>query len=115
MPSRDVSRRDFTRAAVAAAVVPVLGPVACAPAPAPAPPPAPDAAPPTSAENDPVVEGLMDVIRGQYGERLTAEEAAKVERGVRGMLRTAQRLREFPLPISAEPAFVYRVPGGPPR
>lgn len=114
MPSRDVSRRDFTRAAVAAAVVPVLGPIACAPA--PAPPPAPDATPlPAAAENDPVVEGLMDVIRGQYGERLTAEEAAKVERGVRGMLRTAQRLREFPLPISAEPAFVYRVPGGPAR
>ncbi|HEU0298140.1 MAG TPA: hypothetical protein VFR37_01775 [Longimicrobium sp.] len=118
----DITRRDFARAAVAAAAVPVLAPLAgcasAAPPPAPVPAPIPAAAPPAGdapQPPDPVLEGLLDVVRAQYGDRMTEQEMEKVRGGIRGVLRTAQRLRDFPLPIAAEPAFVYRVPGGAPR
>ena len=118
MPDRnDVTRRDFARTAVAAAVVPVLAPLAsCAPVsretPPPAPSPDPSAAP---VPDDPMLDALTDVLRRQYGERMTDDEMQTVRRGVRSILRTAQRLRDHPLPIEAEPAFVYRVPGKGPR
>ena len=58
---------------------------------------------------------LTDAIRVQYGDRMNDEQMAKVGRSIAGGLDTAERLRRFPLPIAAEPAFVYRVAGGPPR
>jgi hypothetical protein len=128
--SKDLTRRDFARVAVAAAVVPVLAPLAScaatppagAPAPAaasatPAPETAPTAAPPANAEKPPtpLARALADAIRAQYGDRMTEAQMAKVQRGISGNLQTAERLRAFALPISAEPALVYRVPGGVPR
>ncbi|HEX8394673.1 MAG TPA: hypothetical protein VF665_20165 [Longimicrobium sp.] len=127
---KDLSRRDFTRAAVAAAMVPVLAPLAsCAPgapaespAPAAAPPaPAPQAAaaaaPPAGTERPPtpLARALADAVRAQYGDRMTEAQMAKVQRGISGNLQTAERLRAFPLPIATEPAFVFRVAGGVPR
>lgn len=122
--SNDLTRRDFAKAAVAAAVAPALA--ACAgtappdttptptpgvPAPNPATaattPAAPDRQEPTA-----VARALMDVVRAQYGERMTEAEMAKVQRSISGVLATAERLRRFPLPISTEPTFFYRVPGG---
>jgi hypothetical protein len=124
-PSSGLTRRDFTKAAVAAVAVPVLAPLAACtttqpePAPAPAPavpaaaaPTAPDAPASAAAPPDPLAQALGEAIRVQYGDRMTAEEMEKVRRSIAGTLRTAQRLREFPLPIATEPAFVYRVPGG---
>ncbi|HEX2209656.1 MAG TPA: hypothetical protein VHG93_18390 [Longimicrobium sp.] len=120
--SNDLTRRDFAKVAVAAAVAPALG--ACAStvpgtASAPAPgvtSPGPTAAAQTPAaarqEPTPLARVLMDAIRVQYGDRMTEEEMARVQRSISGVLSTAERLRRFPLPIAAEPAFVYRVPGG---
>ena len=113
----DLTRREFAKAAVAAVAVPVLAPLAaCTASPEAAPAPAP-AAPPTTPPAaqqppDPVAQALGEAIRAQYGSRMTAQEMESVQRSIAGTLRTAQRLREFPLPIATEPSFVYRVPGG---
>jgi curli biogenesis system outer membrane secretion channel CsgG len=117
--SHELTRRDFAKAAVAAAVAPAL--TACAttmPESAPAPESAPVATPPTpaaaptSAGGQPLARALAEAIRVQYGDRMTEAEMAKVQRGISGVLSTAERLRRFPLPIATEPTFVYRVPGG---
>ncbi|WP_420129768.1 hypothetical protein [Longimicrobium sp.] len=114
--SNDLTRRDFAKAAVAAAVAPALA--ACAAtAPETSPTPAPVAAAATPAapgrqEPTPLARALAEAIRVQYGDRMTDEEMAKVQLGISGVLSTAERLRRFPLPISTEPTFVYRVPGG---
>jgi hypothetical protein len=117
----DLTRRDFAKAAVAAAVTPVLASCAAAmpePSPAPAAAPALAAATAPAAGNaqepTPLARALMDAVRAQYGDRMTEEEMAKVQRGISGVLSTAERLRRFPLPIATEPSFVYRVPGGAP-
>ena len=119
--SPDLTRRDFAKAAVAAVAVPVLAPLAActasppeaAPAPAPAAQPAPPTAPAAAQQPpDPVAQALGEAIRAQYGSRMTAQEMESVQRSIAGTLRTAQRLREFSLPIATEPSFVYRVPGG---
>lgn len=118
----DLSRRAFARAAVAAVAVPVLAPLAAcagtppqtAPAPAASPAAQPDsaAAAPRPQEPTPLARALADAVRAQYGGRMTDAEMAKVQRGISGILQTAERLRQFPLPISTEPSFVYRVAGG---
>lgn len=123
--SSDLTRRDFAKAAVAVAVAPALA--ACAgtapPETAPTPTPGVPAPNPTTAATTPaaapdrqeptaVARALTDVIRAQYGERMTEAEMAKVQRSISGVLSTAERLRRFPLPISTEPTFFYRVPGG---
>jgi hypothetical protein len=114
--SNDLSRRDFAKAAVAAAVAPALAACASAapePAPTPAvPAPATPAAAPGGQEPTPLARALMEAVRAQYGDRMTEAELARVRRGISGVLSTAERLRRFPLPITTEPSFVYRVPGG---
>jgi hypothetical protein len=117
------SRREFTRAALAAVAVPVLAPLAgCAPAPAPAPaeaptpvaapasPVAPSATPQrqNAQERDPVALHLTEGLKAKYGDRLTAAQWDEVRRSVEGNLRAARQLRNFELPIQAEPAFVFR-------
>jgi 3-oxoacyl-ACP reductase-like protein len=123
----ELTRRDFAKAAVAAAVAPALAACAGTPppetAPTPTPTPGVPAPNPTTAATTPaaapdrqeptaMARALMDVIRVQYGERMTEAEMAKVQRSISGVLATAERLRRFPLPISTEPTFFYRVPGG---
>lgn len=122
--SNDLSRRAFAKAAVAAVAVPVLAPLAActgsapesSPAPAPSAGPAaqPDsaAATPQRQEPTPLARALADAVRVQYGDRMTDAEMAKVQRSISGILQTADRLRQFPLPIATEPTFVYRVAGG---
>jgi hypothetical protein len=124
--SNDLSRRAFARAAVAAIAVPVLAPLAAcagtqpetAPAPSASPSTSPAAQPDSAAatprpqEPTPLARALADAIRVQYGDRMTDAEMAKVQRSVSGILQTAERLRQFPLPIATEPSFVYRVAGG---
>lgn len=124
--STEVSRRDFARAAVAAVAVPMLAPLAAcagaapqsAPAPSASPAPSPAAHPDSAAatprpqEPTPLARALGEAVRVQYGDRMTDTEMAKVQRSISGTLQTAERLRQFPLPIATEPSFVYRVPGG---
>ncbi len=124
--STEVSRRDFARAAVAAVAVPMLAPLAACAGAAPESPPAPSTAPaaspaaqpdsaaatPQPQEPTPLARALAEAVRVQYGDRMNEAEMAKVQRSISGILQTADRLRQFPLPIATEPSFVYRVPGG---
>ncbi|HEX6041706.1 hypothetical protein [Longimicrobium sp.] len=125
--SNEVTRRAFTKAAVAAVAVPVLAPLAACAGSAPESSPAPSAAggtpaaaaqpdsaaaQPQSQEPTPLARALMDAVRAQYGDQLDEAAQAKVQRTISGVLRTAEQLRQFNLPIATEPSFVYRVPGG---
>jgi hypothetical protein len=115
--SPPTSRREFTKAALAAVAVPVLAPLAgCSPTPAPAPV-APSATPQrqNAQERDPVALHLTEGLKAKYGDRLTEAQWDEVRRGVEGNLRAARTLRAFELPIQAEPAFVFRVYRGPGR
>lgn len=125
-PSDATSRREFVKRGVAVAAVPVLAPLAgCGPAarPEPEPAPAPAAAPvaaaqpvapsaPTQRQNqqerDPVAEQLTDALRARYRDRLSDEQWEEVRRGIEGNLRAAKALHDHPLPIQAEPAFLFR-------
>jgi len=120
------SRREFTKAALAAVAVPVLAPLAAcssappppAPAPAeaaaavaaPASPVAPSATPQRQGEQerDPVALHLTEGLKAKYRDRLTDAQWDEVRRGIEGNLRAARALRAFELPIQAEPAFVFR-------
>ena len=122
--SNELTRRDFAKAAVAAAVAPALAACATAapgttptptpgvPAPGPTAAAATPAAAPGRQEPTPLARALAEAVRVQYGDRMTEEEMAKVQRSISGVLSTAERVRRFPLPIATEPTFVYRVPGG---
>jgi hypothetical protein len=123
----EITRRGFAKAAVAAVAVPILAPLAActptppaeSPAPAPAEPAATTSAAPQGTPGEkqpsPLARALTDAVRVQYGDRMNDEQMAKVGRSIAGGLDTAERLRRYPLSISAEPSFVYRVPGGPAR
>src|SRR5688572_18219778 len=125
--SPPTSRREFTKAALAAVAVPVLAPLAgCSPAPAPVPSPVPaEASAPVAApaspvapsatpqrqnaqERDPVALHLTEGLKAKYGDRLTEAQWEEVRRSVEGNLRAARQLRNFELPIQTEPAFVFR-------
>ncbi|HEU4558677.1 MAG TPA: hypothetical protein VFS20_12545 [Longimicrobium sp.] len=121
------SRREFVKRGVAVAAVPVLAPLAaCGSTPRPGQPepePAPAVAPTASAqpvapsappqrqnqqERDPFAEQLTDALRARYRDRLSDEQWDEVRRGIEGNLRAAKALHDHPLPMQAEPAFVFR-------
>ena len=110
------TRREFAKTVAAAmpiaaalaacgpSVAPVAAPTTVA-APAPTPPvPAADA---RDGEIDPVANALWEAVKARYATRMSAEELESVRRGIEGNLRAARSLREFALPIDAEPGFVF--------
>jgi hypothetical protein len=110
------TRREFARTVAAAVpMAALLG--ACGPSAvpagspstvaAPAPPPPPPPADARDGEIDPVANALWEAVKARYATRMTAEELESVRRGIESNLRAARTLREFALPISAEPGFVF--------
>jgi hypothetical protein len=114
------TRREFAKQAALAAAVPLLaGLPGCGPAapvetsPTPAAPtpeavPAPPIASAPVRPPNPTADALMQVLRGKYGERLTADQWDEVRRGVEGNLQAARALHDFALPITTEPSFGFR-------
>jgi len=108
------SRRQFTKTIAAAiATAPLVAstlnaqtpPAATRQAPAPPnpqPTPATQAAPPS-----PVADAYAEVARLRFGERLGAEELARMKRDIEGNVRTAERLRAFKLKNADEPDFIF--------
>jgi hypothetical protein len=95
------TRREFGQALALAAAAPLVAGLAAAPAPAqqaPAPKPEGPAA---------AAEALLIVLRLRHGKHLTAEQLVAVERNIAGGLAGADRLNQFPLKNSDEPAFAF--------
>ncbi len=74
---------------------------------APAPPnPQPTPAAPQNAPS-PVAEAYAEVGRLRFGEKLSADELARMKRDIEGNVRTAERLRAFKLKNADEPDFIF--------
>jgi hypothetical protein len=54
-----------------------------------------------------LAKALADVIRSQYGSRLTAKDLASITRQIRSGLERVDRLRKVPLSNGDEPDFVF--------
>ena len=109
------SRRQFTKSIAATVLVaPLLAqttdgqtpPAATKQAPAP-PNPQPTPANATQNTPSPVGEAYAEVARLRFGEKLSADELARVKRDIEGNVRTAERLRASKLKNSDEPDFIF--------
>ena len=109
------SRRQFTKSIAATVLVaPLLAKTTDAQTPpaatkqAPAPPnPQPTPANATQNAPSPVGEAYAEVVRLRFGEKLSADELARVKRDIEGNVRTAERLRASKLKNSDEPDFIF--------
>jgi hypothetical protein len=109
------SRRQFAKSiATTMLVAPLVAtatqtgaqtpPVATKQAPAP-PNPQPTPAPQTPPS--PVAEAYAEIARLRFGEKLSADELARIKRDLEGNVRTAERLRAFKLKNADEPDFIF--------
>ena len=108
-PRGRTTRRDFVRYGVAVAAAPVLAPLAAAQA--SAPPAAtvyPAGAAAAPSQTDAMAAHLVEGLRARYGARATEAQWAEVRREIEATHRAARALRDVPLPIQTEPAFVFR-------
>jgi hypothetical protein len=108
------SRRQFAKSIAATVLVaPLMATTTSAQTPpaaskqAPAPPnPQPTPAAPQNAPS-PVAEAYAEVGRLRFGEKLSADELARMKRDIEGNVRTAERLRAFKLKNADEPDFIF--------
>jgi hypothetical protein len=106
------SRRQFAKSIAAAmASVPLVASTLNAQTPpatkqAPAPP-NPQPTPTPQSAPSPVTEAYAEVVRLRFGEKLSADELARVKRDIEGNVRTAERLRAFKLKNADEPDFIF--------
>ncbi len=107
------SRRQFAKTIAGAVVVAPLvargalqaqTPPATKQAPAP---PNPQPTPTPQTPPSPVAEGYAEVARLLFGEKLSADELARLKRDMEGNVRTAERLRAFKLKNADEPDFIF--------
>jgi hypothetical protein len=114
--SRRESRRRFAKSVAAAVALAPLAPALLVSAQTPpatkepvAPPnPQPSPSPPrTPQPPSPLAEAYGEVARVRFGDKLSAEELARVKRSMGNKLRSANTLRDFKLHNSDEPDFVF--------
>ena len=53
-------------------------------------------------------EFLFEMVRDQYGDRLSAEELEEVQKGVEGIAKAAEALRSVKIGNSTEPFFIFK-------
>jgi hypothetical protein len=72
-------------------------------------PPKPQPSPAATAppKPSPVAEAYEEVVRARFGEKITAEEFARVKEDLAGNARTADRLRNAKLKNADEPDFIF--------
>jgi len=111
--SARTSRRQFARTIAAALVAaPLVSTTLSAQTPpaatkqAPAPPNPPPTPAPQSAPS-PLAVAYAEVARLRFGDKLTADEIARLKRDMEGNVRTAERLRAFKLKNADEPDFIF--------
>jgi hypothetical protein len=113
------SRRQFAKSIAATVLVAPLvatstttttgaqtPPAATKQAPAP---PNPQPTPAAAQQNTPtpIGEAYAEVARLRFGEKLSADELARLKRDIEGNVRTAERLRAFKLKNADEPDFIF--------
>lgn len=111
----DASRRRFAQvvAAALAAAVPLARVAAQTPTPArepvapPNPQPTPAPAPQQPPRPSPLAEAYAEAARLRFGDKLDAEQLARLKRDMEGNVRTAERLRAYKLKNADEPDFVF--------
>ena len=57
---------------------------------------------------NPDVDALLELLKGRYGDRLTAEQIEELRKAVAAASYRAVRMRAVPLDNGDEPAFVFR-------
>ena len=95
------TRRDFARNLAAVAAAPLVAKIPKAEAQASEP------AKPEGAAAE--AQALAELVRLHYGKHLTDEQLEEIKRALERSRHTAQRLRQFKLQNSDEPAFTFRV------
>ena len=53
-------------------------------------------------------EFLFEMVRGRYGDRLSAEEIEEVRKGVEGIAKAAEALRSVKLGNGTEPFSIFK-------
>ena len=53
-------------------------------------------------------ESLFEMVRGRYGDRLSAEELEEVRKGVEGIAKAAETLRSVKLKNGDEPYSIFK-------
>jgi hypothetical protein len=92
---RGSTRREFTRALALAAAAPLVAADGRA------------ADPPKAEGANELAQALAELVRRRHGKHLSAEQLAAVQRSIAGTLLAADRLRQFSLKNSDEPAFAF--------
>lgn len=108
-----LSRREFTGSVLAAALAPLLG--------AASPPTAwwesaaagVSAGPGAGADLDALARSLAEVVRTQYGSRLSESDLERVTRQIRQALERAEQMRRIDLANGDEPDVVFSAPAEP--
>jgi hypothetical protein len=99
------SRRDFTKALAAVATAPIFSRAAPIVLNQPLGKAAVQA--PQLDQPSPVAEALAEVVRIRYGSNLSQDQMKQVKQSIDRTLRSADRLKQFKLSNSDEPAFVF--------
>jgi hypothetical protein len=61
----------------------------------------------TTEQPSPVSDALAEVVRLRYGKNLTEEQLKEVKQSIDQAQRSAERLKQFKLSNSDEPAFIF--------
>lgn len=102
----EMSRRDFAESLALAALVPMLGPLGPVRLPGPGTSGLPPAGIPPQ-EPDALAKALAEVIRAQYGDRLSEADLAAVTRQIANGLERAEKVRKLALANGDEPDLVF--------
>ncbi len=97
------SRREFAKSLAILAAAPVVSRAAETNA----PPATPLQQTPPADQPSPVAESLTEVVKLRYGKNLSEEQLNLVKRSIDRSQRNADRMKQFKLVNSDEPAFAF--------
>jgi hypothetical protein len=107
----DISRRSFAESLAAAALAPLIG----SPAETIRLPRWTGGVEPVSTDPGALAKSLTEVIRAQYGPRLSSEDLAGIARQIQAGLERVDQLKKVELANGDEPDFLYVAPRRAPR
>lgn len=105
----DISRRSFAESLAAAALAPLIG----------SPPESirlprwSDGLEPVTNDPGALAKSLTEVIRAQYGSRLSSQDLAGIARQIQAGLERVEQLKKVELSNGDEPDFIFGAPRWP--